>query len=45
MNINVDKIYVCHCNKIVYRNENDVCYKYQVEETKCTDKVIEQPII
>jgi len=32
-------------NKIVYRNDNDICYKYQVEEIKCTDKAIEQPII
>lgn len=32
-------------NKIVYRNDNDVCYKYMVEEVKCTDKAIEQPII
>lgn len=32
-------------NKIVYRNDNDVCYKYIVEEVKCTDKAIEQPII
>jgi len=32
-------------NKIVYKNENDVCYKYKVEEIKCTDKAIDQPII
>ena len=32
-------------DKIVYKNENDVCYKYQVEEIKCTDKAIDQPII
>lgn len=32
-------------NKIVYRNDNDVCYKYMVEEVKCTDRAIEQPII
>jgi hypothetical protein len=32
-------------NKIVYKNENDMCYKYDVEEIKCTDKAIDQPII
>lgn len=32
-------------NKIVYKNDNDICYKYQVEEIKCTDKAIEQPLI
>jgi len=32
-------------NKIVYRNDNDVCYKYTVEEVKCTDKAIDQPLI
>lgn len=34
-----------NANKIVYRNDNDICYKYQVEEVKCSDKTIEQPII
>ena len=32
-------------NKIVYKNENDFCYKYEVSEIKCTDKAIDQPII
>ena len=32
-------------NKIVYKNENDFCYKYNVTEVKCTDKAINQPII
>ncbi len=32
-------------NKIVYKNENDFCYKYDVTEVKCTDKAINQPII
>lgn len=31
-------------DKVVYRSENDVCYKYKAEEVKCIDKVIEQPI-
>jgi hypothetical protein len=34
-----------NANRVVYRNENDICYKYQVEEIKCTDKAVEQPII
>lgn len=34
-----------NCNKIVYRNDNDICYKYSLEEVKCTDKAIEQPLI
>jgi len=34
-----------NADKIVYKNENDICYKYKVNETKCTDKSIEQPII
>lgn len=32
-------------SKIVYKNENDFCYKYDVQEVKCTDKAITQPII
>ena len=34
-----------NCNKIVYRNDNDICYKYSLEEVKCTDNAIEQPLI
>ena len=34
-----------NANKIVYRNDNDVCYKYKVSEVKCSDKAIEQPMI
>lgn len=34
-----------NANRIVYKNENDVCYKYLVEEVKCNDKAIEQPLI
>lgn len=34
-----------NANRIIYKNENDVCYKYKVEEVKCTNKAIEQPII
>jgi hypothetical protein len=32
-------------NKIIYKNESDLCYTYQVEESKCNEKAIEQPII
>ena len=32
-------------NKVVYKNENDICYKYNAEEIKCNDKAIMQPII
>lgn len=31
-------------DKIVYRNENDLCYKYKAEEVKCNTYAIEQPI-
>jgi len=34
-----------NANKTIYKNENDMCYIYEVEENKCTDKAIEQPII
>ena len=34
-----------NADKIVYKNENDICYKYKVSEIKCSDKSIEQPII
>jgi hypothetical protein len=32
-------------DKIVYKNENDICYKYKLEEIKCNDKAVDQPII
>ena len=32
-------------NKTIYKNENDICYKYSAEEIKCDDKAIMQPII
>jgi len=32
-------------NKVIYKNENDICYKYIAEEIKCNDKAIMQPII
>ena len=32
-------------NKIVYRNDNDICYKYKVVEINCTENSIDQPII
>jgi hypothetical protein len=34
-----------NANRVVYKNENDICYKYQVEEVKCNNTAIEQPII
>ena len=34
-----------NADKIVYKNENDICYKYKVSEVKCTDKAVDQPII
>ena len=34
-----------NANKIVYRNNNDICYKYDVEEVECSNKTIEQPVI
>lgn len=33
-----------NADKVVYRSESDVCYKYKAEEVKCGDKAIEQPI-
>lgn len=34
-----------NASKIIYKNENDFCYKYEVQEVKCNDKAINQPII
>jgi len=34
-----------NANKIIYKNENDICYKYLVDEVKCTPEAINQPII
>ena len=34
-----------NANKTIYKNENDTCYIYEVEENKCNEKAIEQPII
>jgi len=31
-------------DKIVYRSENDVCYKYKSEKVDCNSNAIEQPI-
>ena len=33
-----------NANKIVYKNDNDMCYKYKVEEVKCTANAIDQII-
>jgi hypothetical protein len=32
-------------DKIVYKNENDMCYKYKLEEVNCIKEAINQPII
>jgi len=32
-------------DKVVYRGDNDICYKYKAKEVKCVDKAIEQPIV
>ena len=32
-------------NKVVYKNDNDICYKYNAEEITCNDKAIMQPVI
>jgi hypothetical protein len=34
-----------NATKNIYKNENDLCYKYEVNEIECNDKAIEQPII
>ncbi len=34
-----------NADKIVYKNENDICYKYKVEEVKCNNKALPQPIL
>ncbi len=32
-------------DKNIYKNENDICYKYDVDEVKCDKTAITQPII
>jgi hypothetical protein len=32
-------------DKIVYRDYNDMCYKYKAEEIKCNSNAIEQSIV
>ena len=34
-----------NANRIVYMNHNKQCYKYNVEEVKCNESSITQPII
>jgi hypothetical protein len=35
-----------NANKIVYRSsDSDMCYKYEVQEVKCSENAIDQPII
>ena len=34
-----------NANKIVYKNLDDQCYKYNAEEVKCSDSSLTQPII
>jgi hypothetical protein len=33
-----------NANKVTYQNDDNVCYKYDTEEVKCTDTAIPQPI-
>ena len=32
-------------NKIIYKSYSDMCYKYNAEEVKCTNRAINQPIL
>lgn len=32
-------------NKVVYKSYNEMCYKYNAEEVKCTANAINQPIL
>ena len=32
-------------NKVVYKGYNDICYKYNAEEVKCSVNAINQPIL
>lgn len=34
-----------NANKLIYKNENEFCYKYIAEEVKCSPEAINQPII
>jgi hypothetical protein len=34
-----------NANKIVYKNLDNQCYKYNAEEVKCSDASLTQPII
>jgi len=34
-----------NANKIVYKNNDNQCYKYSAEEVKCTASSLTQPII
>jgi|UniRef100_A0A6C0KB91 hypothetical protein len=34
-----------NANKIVYRDHNQSCYKFNAEEVKCTETSLTQPII
>lgn len=34
-----------NANKIVYRDHNQLCYKFNAEEVKCTEASLTQPII
>jgi hypothetical protein len=33
-----------NANKVLYQNDEDICYKYNVEEVKCSSDAITQPI-
>lgn len=34
-----------NANKVFYKSDEDVCYKYNVKEVKCDSSAIPQPII
>lgn len=34
-----------NANKVYYQNDDKTCYKYKVEETKCTSSALPQPIM
>jgi hypothetical protein len=33
-----------NANKVVYQNDDNVCYKYKAEEVECSQSAISQPI-
>ena len=33
-----------NANKVYYQNDDNLCYKYNAEEVKCTSNAIPQPV-